>query len=454
MVYIKKIFGKVLSGSERTQIVKKNILGSFGIKGLSILTSLFLIPFTIHLLNQEKYGIWITIFSIVSWFNMMDVGIGNGFRNKFAESIAQNNKILAKEYVQVFYASMGAIAIGFLVLFTCINPFLNWSILLNLPKTFDENISLIIWSVFALFCLQLYLKNISTILLSLQKTAYSNSLVLFSNIGALVLIFILQKLDAISLFSIALAFMLAPIIVNIITSFVLFNSSLKEYKPKLLVLPKKEYLNDLIGLGLKFFLIQITTIVMFSSSNIIITQLYGPAEVTPYNVTFRLYSSIQGLFVIIITPFWSAFTAANTCNDYTWIKNSIKKLVYVWMFFSIGVAIIWLFSQFIFRTWVGQNIIISRSLSLQFAIYTVIITWTNLFVSYINGIGKINLQMRIALIQLTFNIPLAIILAKHLNLGLSGIILATNINLLISAILIPIQYKKIITNTAQGIWIK
>jgi hypothetical protein len=45
-------------------------------------------------------------------------------------------------------------------------------------------------------------------------------------------------------------------------------------------------------LGLKFFLIQITTIVMFSSSSIIITQLYTSA-VTPYNVTYQLFAAAQ-----------------------------------------------------------------------------------------------------------------------------------------------------------------
>ncbi|MDQ6843717.1 MAG: hypothetical protein M3Z92_05085, partial [Bacteroidota bacterium] len=71
MAFINKY---LLAGSKRTIVVKKNILGSFGVKGLSILTSFILIPFTIDLLNKEKYGIWITIFSIVTWFNMMDIG--------------------------------------------------------------------------------------------------------------------------------------------------------------------------------------------------------------------------------------------------------------------------------------------------------------------------------------------------------------------------------------------
>lgn len=445
---------KFFTGSERTMVVKKNILGSFGIKGLSILTSLILVPFTIQLLNQEKYGIWMTIFSIVSWFNMMDIGIGNGFRNKFAEAVAVNNKNLAREYVQTFYSSMGIIATGFFVLFTLINPFLNWHAILNLPNDFNENISFIVWTVFGLFCLQLYLKNISTLLLSIQKTTYSNALLLYANIGALFLIFILQQLGLISLFSIAVAFMISPIIVFFTSTVLAFTGSLKQYKPVLFSLPSRKYFKDLVGLGLKFFFIQITAIVMYSASNLIITQLYGPADVTPYNVAFRLYSSVQVVFSIIVTPFWSAFTEANAINDHTWIKRSINKLMLVWALFSIGVFGLWLVSPFIFRMWVGSDVIITSSLSLQFALFVVINSWTSIFSFFVAGIGRITVSLYGAVIQLIVNIPLAILLAKYLNLNTTGVILATNINLMIPALLLAWQTKKIINNNAYGIWNK
>lgn len=448
------VLTQFISGSERTIIIKKNIIGSFAIKGLSILTSLILIPFTIHLIDKEKYGIWITIYSIVTWFNMMDIGIGNGFRNKYTDAIARNERILAKEYVQTFYASMSIIALFFFIVLSSIVPFLNWHSILNLPNTFNENINLIIWLIFVLFCIQLYIKNISTILLALQKTTYSNSLMLFSNIIILLFVFIIQELNMASLFSISMAFMMAPILVFFFTSILAFNGPLKEFKPKIFVFPRKAHMNDLISLGFKFFLIQIATIVLFSSNNIIITQLYGPAEVTPYNVGFRLFSSAQIFFTIIITPFWAAFTDANAKGDFVWIKKSIGKLITIWGLFSIGIILLWIISPYIIRIWIGTKVFISYSLSLQLALFAIITTWTNLFVYFINGIGKIKVQLFIALFQCILNIPLAIFFAKGLGMNIVGIILATNLNMLVPAILIPIQYKKIMSKTAKGFWNK
>jgi O-antigen/teichoic acid export membrane protein len=451
---MRNTLNKLFSGSERTKVVKKNITGSFAVKGLSIVTSLYLVPLTINLLDQEKYGIWITIFSIVTWFNMMDLGLGNGFRNKYAEAIAKKDKSLATEYLQTFYSSMGLIAIVSLIIFSIVCPFLNWYKILNIPNNFDENITLIVWMVFCLFCVQLFIKNIATILLSLQKTTRSNALMLCGNIIALIGIITLHKINLVSLFSISMMFMIAPIIVFFIETLIQFKHKLREYRFNLFCWPKLQYLHDLVGLGVKFFFIQITTIVMFSAGNIIIAQLFGPAEVTPYNVAFRLFASAQTFFIIIITPFWSAFTEANAKEDFDWIKKSIKKLILIWAIFFFGIIGLWLISPFVYRIWVGESVKISLNLSFQIAVFIGLITWTSIFVYYINGVGKIKLQLYIAIFQCIVNIPLAIILAKYTKFGVSAIVLATNINLSISAILIPIQYKRLIDQTANGIWSK
>lgn len=444
----------IFTGSERTIIIKKNILGSFAIKGLGMLTTFILVPLTINLINIEKYGIWITIFSIISWFSMMDIGLGNGFRNKFAEAIALNKKELAREYVHTLYSSMILIAGVLLLLYVMLNPFLNWHKILNTPTYFDENINIIIGTVFVLFCIQLVLKNVSTILLSLQKTTFSNSLIFLGNLLAFVLIYLFDKFYYINLLAIAIIFMISPIIIFSITTGVVFKKYLGYSMPKLFSLPKKKYFIDLMGLGIKFFIIQITSIVVVSSSSIIITQLYGPAEVTPYNVTFQLFATAQFFFSIIVTPFWSAFTDANAKKEYEWIKRSINKLILLWVIFAFGILILWLISPMVFRIWLGGEIIISYDFALQFAIFSIIMTWISIFSFFVNGVGKIKLALYVSIFQLIITIPLAIFLAEGLNLKTTGIIMATNIIMLIPAILLAIQTRKIITNKAHGIWNK
>ena len=82
----------LLKGHERSVKAKKNILGSILIKGFSILISLIVVPLTINYINPSRYGIWLTLSSIVGWFSFFDIGLTQGLRNKFAEAKAKGEK--------------------------------------------------------------------------------------------------------------------------------------------------------------------------------------------------------------------------------------------------------------------------------------------------------------------------------------------------------------------------
>ena len=91
-------------GHQRSVKAKKNIIASFFIRGISIAISLIVVPLTLNYINPSRYGIWLTLSSIVSWFSFFDIGFGNGLRNKFAEAIAKGNTELAKIYISTTYA--------------------------------------------------------------------------------------------------------------------------------------------------------------------------------------------------------------------------------------------------------------------------------------------------------------------------------------------------------------
>ena len=105
---------------------------------------------------------------------------------------------------------------------------------------------------------------------------------------------------------------------------------------------KFSYARNLMSIGLVFFIIQIGAIVLFST-NIIITQIFGPKDVTVFNVTFKLFSVVTMVFSIIVVPLWSAYTDAYARNDFDWIKSTLSKMKQIWIlsinFFSINTVI-------------------------------------------------------------------------------------------------------------------
>ena len=88
MSIFSKIVSFINSGSSRSANLKKNVLASYCIKAVSILIGLVRVPLLLTYLDTEKYGVWLTIASMVMWIQHFDLGLGHGLRNKFAEAWA------------------------------------------------------------------------------------------------------------------------------------------------------------------------------------------------------------------------------------------------------------------------------------------------------------------------------------------------------------------------------
>ena len=93
----------------------------------------------------------------------------------------------------------------------------------------------------------------------------------------------------------------------------------------------------------------------------------------------------------------------------------------------------------IIRWWVGPQISPPPLLIVLMGIYTLVVTWNNIYASFINGIGAVMPQLISAVVAGVLNIPLSIYFARDLDLGLSGVILGTIASLSIFAFIGPIQ---------------
>lgn len=447
---IKKIYNKfVNSDSSRSVKIKKNILTSFFIKGLSILTGLMMVPLTISYINQSQYGIWITLSSVIGWFSFFDMGFGNGFRNKFAESKALGNDFLAKAYVSTTYGVLTLIFLIVWVFFFFVNYELNWCNILNAPLELKNELSLVAVIVFSFFCLQIILNTLSTILLADQKPAKAALIGALGQVISLIIIYILTLTTKGSLIYLACALGIGPFLILLMSSLWFFKTSYRTYSPTIKLINFR-YAKDIMSLGTKFFIIQIAVLVIYESTNIIISQVSGPQNVTIYNIAYRYFSVLTMIFYIIMAPFWSAFTEAKMLDDYIWMKKTFHKLIKTVLLLLVAAVFMLTISHFIFKLWIGNLVSISFSMSLVVAIYIMSCLWNMLFSQLLNGMGKIKLQMYFSLIGTTINIPLALFLGH--KYGVNGVVLSPIIINLISAVYAPYQVNLLLNKKAKGIW--
>lgn len=443
----------ILSGHERSIKIKKNILLLFLLKGANIAVSVFMVPLTLNYLTTEKYGVWVTLTSIIAWFTLFDIGLGNGLRNKFVEMKSTGKAELIRIYISTTYLLISSIAIVLLLLFSFINIFLPWQDILNTTSIGSDELKYVASVIFLFFSIRFIVDLISTILTADQKPASSSFLVFISNLASFVALYILAQSSKDNLLYVALLLSGIPVGVLILANIHFFNGIYSEYKPSLKFFDFT-ITRSLASLGIQFFVIQIAGIILFATSNIIIIQLFGPESVTPYNIASRYIGFVLMAFTMVLTPFWSAYTEAYQKNDIAWIKHTTKRVLIAWFVFVICIVILVLISPFVYSLWIGEQIIVPYIFTIFMGLYAIISMWNGIFANFINGVGKVRLQFVSSIVIGVVNIPLSIILAKYVFKGPEGVILSTCLCLLVGSIWAPIQYHKIVNGTAKGIWDK
>mgnify|MGYP006916039390 CR=1 FL=1 len=441
----------LLNGDTRSVKAKKNIIASGLFKGADLLIYLLLVPVTLGYLNPYEYGIWLTLNSILAWINSFDIGLGNGLRNKLAEAIAKDDKVLARKYVSTTFFMLVLLAVFFSVIGIVAVDLVNWNKLLNITPGTVNNLASIIKISFFFFCLNFVLKFVGNVYQALQLPSVMYVMNFAGHLLALIFIYILKFTVPGSLFGVALVYSAAPPLVYAITYPITFKRFFKYLSPSYLYF-EKIYLKELFNLSILFFLIQMASLVLFSLSNLLISNMFGPAEVTPFNIVQRYFSVIPMITNIVIAPMWSATTDAFTKGDYEWIKATYVKLLKLLGVVFVVLALMVVLSPIVYRLWIGNKVEIPLVLSVLMAVYSFIIMWSHIYGYMLNGMGKLKLQTMNTIAVAIFYYPVCHTLGNRYYVA--GIIIGMCVLNLSGLIINGIQFHLVTSRKATGIWNK
>lgn len=447
---IKKFLSK---GNERTVAVKKNIIASFLIKGTSIIISLMLVPITLGYVSNEMYGIWLTLSSVMMWLNFFDVGFTLGLKNKLAEAIALQEWQRGKTLVSTTYFMMIVIFIPLCFVLEALLPFVNWSDFLNVSHEYNNEITKTLFVLIIFFCLQMIANVLTAVIAAHQKVALSSLFPVIGNFLSLIIIWFLTKICAPSLIALAFAISAMPIVVIIIASVILYKKQFRKVAPSWKCI-NVAYIKNLFSLGARFFIIQIQCVILYQCTNILISNVSGPEDVTSYNIAYKYMNVAMMAFAIVLAPLWPAFTDAYTKKDYQWMQNVYRKMIKFYFLCACIMVIMVLVSPFAYNIWIGKKVEIPIVMTIAVCLYMMIYNWDSLQVNLINGIGAVKLQTYVTLIGLILHIPMSFFLGKTLGLGAIGVVLSMiTINIIYSSFF-TLQINKIIKHKAKGIWLK
>jgi len=104
-----------MSATSPARSLMTGTLTKYALLGVHIASGIFLMPFTIRHLGTSEYGLWMLVASMTYYFQLLDLGYGNGLVRQIADADARGdvgeiNRILST--FVVVYSAIGVIALA------------------------------------------------------------------------------------------------------------------------------------------------------------------------------------------------------------------------------------------------------------------------------------------------------------------------------------------------------
>ena len=442
---------KHLKGSGRSATVKKNIFASFVIKGLSILISLMLVPVTIGYVSAELYGVWLSLSSMVHLMHFMDLGFSQGLKNKLVEAIANKDWNRGRKLVSTTYMMVSLVFIPACIVLEFILPLINWCGLLNISEIYADDILQVLRVLVVFMCIHMIVNVLTNVVAAFQRVAFSSLFSVIGQVISFIIIFIMTKTIPPSLMGLAFAYSAVPVLVFIVSSIILYSGQYRMIAPGFKSFDRT-LMKDLFNLGFKFFILNIQVVVIFQSTNILISHVSSPLQVTSYNIAYKYIHLAMMAYLIIVSPLWPAYSDAYVRQDFVWMRNMRNKMARILMLSIAAIAVMVLISPFVYHIWIGDKAEVPFMMTCLVAIYVSLYCCMNLNGYLLSGMGTIQLSTYLAFGGMILHIPLSLFLSKFI--GAYGVIVSMIFITLVYAIVFNIQVNKILANKAEGIWLR
>lgn len=443
---------EVITSSKRSALLRKNILASFFLKAWSAIVVLLMVPVTLHCLGEYKNGVWLTISSLLIWIDNMDIGLGNGMRNNLATLLAKDDTEGCRSLISSTFAMLISIMLPTALVLVGLIAGCDTYQFLNVSRQEISDLDNILITSVILVCSTFIFKLIGNFYMGLQLPAVSNLLLAIGQTLALLITYFIYISGSHSLYLIALANTLAPLVVYLGAYPYTFFYKYPHLRPSMRLVDINKA-KSVMTLGIKFFIMQVSGIILFMSSNILISKLFSPALVTPYQITYRYFSLFLVVFTIVCMPYWNATTDAYARGDIDWIRNATSRLRRMTVYILIGMAVMLVLSNYIYSIWVGPDVDIDFQMSAIMALYIFILIYSMRYSYFINGIGKLRLQLIFTSAAAILFIPVAYIVVRLTDSIICFMAVMCIINIP-SLVINKLQFHKLISGKAKGIWNK
>lgn len=395
--------------AERLRKAAWSVMVNYLARGLAILISFVSVPLTLNYLDKERYGLWLTISSIIAYLNVTDLGLGLGLQNRVAEARGREERekigaLLSTAFlVMVIVGSL--VALGGIVV-TWVVPIGQWFHISSLQVEAELRGTLTVTVL--TFAYLLPIRMIISAQKGFQETYLSGLWGIGGSIMSLVaLLFVIVSKG--NMVSLALTTFLLAQIMNLANIWHFFRRH-----PEARILWSKidlGLLGPLFSLGWQFFVLQIYTVVIWQTSNLIIATRIGPDNVVPYAVAFRLIWLPLSLLSSIPGALWPAYVEAKARGDWGWIRSTYRRTTVLTVLIAgLSAIVMFIWGQEFVLLWAGPKAQGTIWMMAGLCLYLILGHWTNCNAIMVNAIGRPIEQLFSGLLDAILNLGLSLYL--------------------------------------------
>ena len=423
---IRLVFLRVDGGDHRRRRLVGLIQGvvtSLGNRVIGILVSFLSVPLTINYLGQERYGIWITLGSLLAWLQLTDLGMGNGLTNAVTTAVGQDRHDLVRVHISTALFVLTVIAFATGVIGALAWPWIDWGAVFGVQTPLARaEIGPAMAAALIIALLQFPLSVTGKVYIAYQEGRIGSYWGMGGNVVSLIALLIVTHTQG-GLVWLVIALSGSGLLVNLTSGTWVFLHHKPFLAPRIDCI-KVASMKQLSHVGLMFFLIQIMGLIMFQTDNFVISHYLGAAAVPPYSLTYSLFnytSLIQSLFFSYL---WAAYTEAIARKDIAWVKTTFHLNLGLSTASTLIMAAMLVFiAQPFIGWWAGAAVEPPLDLVLWMAAWSVINAFTSPVGCLLASASHLRAQVLYSAAGAICNIVLSVTLVR--SLGITGVIIGT-----------------------------
>ncbi|QQS48757.1 MAG: oligosaccharide flippase family protein [Acidobacteriota bacterium] len=394
-------------------------------RGVTVLIGLATLPITSHYLGKERFGLWLTLSSLMAWIVIADLGIAVSLINALSTADGREDRTTAQRAVASAFWMTALIAVLVIGLGLITVRFVNWGFIFNLAtsQAADEA------GPAVLVLLVLCALRLPSSIIGCTYQAYQEGYIyqVWNGVGGLcgaAGLIIAVRLEA------GLPWLVGAYLGGMLLTDVLSGIYLFGYRKSWLAPSWREFdfgqVKWLLRRGGQFWIAQISAILLLQIDLLIVARLFGASEVSVYGTTLRLFMLLGSIQMAFIAPLWPAYGEASTRDDVRWISMTYRRSIKISLIWSIPATILMtiLMPQF-FKILVDPGLVPDQQLTVTMMLTEVINSITRCMSILLNGLGAVRIQAIIGPIAGITNLTLSLTLG-HWK-GPVGVSLATAI---------------------------